>query len=212
MEEQRKSHLQSISDSEYQIVDGEQNIFGWTVKNEADVKIGVVSDLLFELETNAIRYVIVDLTEGIFTLNDKQVAIPIGIAQLDEQLPEVIIPNIHGDQFAALPAYGKNKMDEGTERQIRTVIGSPAALRMEETFAELEDQQFYKHDHFDTARFYGNRRSTDLVQRNTQQQTIHQLVENAKEHNLHAADEQTGVNSHHNEGKQIDIKNQQSNI
>lgn len=211
MEEERKSHLQSVSNSDYQIVDGEQNIFGWTVKNEADVNIGVVSDLLFELETNAIRYVIVDLTEGIFTLNDKKVAIPIGIAQLHEELPEVIIPNIHGDQFAALPAY-TDKMDEETERQIRMVIGSPAALRMEETISELDHQPFYKHDHFDTARFYGNRKSTDFDQRNSQEQTIHQMVEHSKENDLHAADEQTGVNSHHNEGKHIDIKNQQSEI
>lgn len=211
MEEERKSHLQSVSNSDYQIVDGEQNIFGWTVKNEADVKIGVVSDLLFELETNAIRYVIVDLTEGIFTLNDKKVAIPIGIAQLHEELPEVIIPNIHGDQFAALPAY-TDKMDDEAERQIRMVIGSPAALRMEETIAELEDQQFYKHDHFDTAKFYGNRKSTEFGQRSTQEQTIHGMIENSKENNFHAATEQTGLNSHHNEGKQIDIKNQQSEI
>lgn len=212
MEEERKSHLQSVSESDYQIVDGEQNIFGWKVKNEADVSIGVVKDLLFELETNSIRYVIVDLNEGIFTLNDKKVAIPIGIAQLHEELPEVIIPNIHGDQFAALPAYDKDKMDEETERQIRMVIGSPAALRMEETIAELEDQQFYKHNHFDTAKFYGNRPSFEISGRNTQEQTIHQMIENSKDNNLNAAEEQTGVNSHHNEGKQIDIKNQQSEI
>ena len=73
MEEKRKSHLQSVSHSDYQIVDGEQNIFGWKVKNEADVSIGVVKDLLFELETNSIRYVVVDLSQGMMNLNDKKV-------------------------------------------------------------------------------------------------------------------------------------------
>lgn len=212
MEEGRKNHLQSVSESDYQLIDGEQNIFGWKVKNEADVSIGVVKDLLFELETNAIRYVVVDLSEGMLNLNDKKVAIPIGIAALQKELPEVIIPNIHGDQFAALPAYDTDKMDDETERKIRMIIGSPAALRIEETIAELVDQQFYKHDHFDTARFYGNRKPSDFVPRDTQEHTIHDMIENSKENNFHAADEQTGVNSRHNEGKQIDIKNQQSPI
>jgi hypothetical protein len=212
MEKEIKNHLQSVSHSDYQIVDGEQNIFGWKVKNEADVSIGVVKDLLFELETNAIRYVVVDLSQGMMNLNDKKVAIPIGIAQLHEELPEVIIPNIHGDQFVALPAYDTDKMDEETERQIRMVIGSPAALRIEETIAELDDEQFYKHNHFDTAKFYGNRKSYDIASRNTQEQTIQQMIENSKQNNFNAAEGQIGLNAHHNEGKHIDIKNQQSDI
>ena len=72
MEKEIKNHLQSVSHSDYQIVDGEQNILGWKVKNEANINIGVVSDLLFELETKSIRYVVVDLSEGMLNLNDKK--------------------------------------------------------------------------------------------------------------------------------------------
>lgn len=212
MEEERKVHLQSVKNSDYQLIEGEQDIFDWKVKNEADVTIGTVKDLLFEMETNAIRYVVVDLSEGMLNLNDKKVAIPIGIAQLHQELPEVIIPNIHGDQFAALPAYDSYKMDEETERQIRVIIGSPAALRTEETIAELDDEQFYKHNHFDTAKFYGNRKSYDIASRNPQEQTIQQMIEDSKQNNFNAAEGQIGLNAHHSEGRHIDIKNQQSDI
>jgi len=148
------SKLQELAHSDYKLTEGEADIKGWTVQNEAATSIGKVRDLLFDPENNAVRYLIIDLDDLGVDLENKGVLIPIGLAHLHDHDDIVILPNIHTDQFKALPYYVSGEVDQNTEDEIRNAIGSPAALRMEETIIELDQNQFYNHHHFDRARFY----------------------------------------------------------
>ena len=161
MEHHTYVQLKSLKESDFQIVEGEPNIIGWEVKNEANAYLGKVKDLLFEPESRAVRYLIVDLEDNGMNLGDKKVMIPIGIAHLHTSDDEVILPNVHVEQFNALPAYDENNTVPATEVQIREVIGSPAALRIEESISEFDQNQFYTHHHFDQDRFYQPRRSSE---------------------------------------------------
>lgn len=154
MKDHKSSHLEPLKNSDYQIVDGEPNIFGWKVKSENDTLIGVIDDLLFDTASNAVRYLIIDLSQSAMSLGDKQVMIPIGIAHLHTANDEVILPSLHLDQFHALPPYHPNQIDTTTEMHIRSVIGSPAALRIEEAIVDHDLKEFYNHHHFDRGRFY----------------------------------------------------------
>ncbi|TCC88066.1 PRC-barrel domain containing protein [Pedobacter frigiditerrae] len=208
-------YLQELNGSDYQIVDGEPNIIGWEVKSEANAYLGKIKDLLFDPQTNAVRYLIIDLTHNGMNLEDKKVMIPIGIANLHVSADEVTLPNVHMEQFNALPAYEKDEIGPATEVNIRSIIGSPAALRIEESISEFDQNQFYTHHHFDKDKFYQGRRSSEsltsqeidgtasMAGREEEKNTIHQMVENSYQNDLHAADEQTGVNTHHNEHKAI---------
>ena len=208
MENNSYNNLQSLSQSSYQVRDEEPNVIGWEVKNEAGAYVGEVADLLYDNQSMTVRYLVIDLLDNGMNLDDKTVMIPIGIANLHASDDEVLIPNIHIDQFNALPEYQPGQVSPETEQEIREVIGSPAALRIEETIAEFDQQQFYQHHHFNSQRFYqrGNNpnASTPSGQRVDEQQTIHQLIENSIEHDLQAATPETGSNTHHNEGKKID--------
>jgi len=83
--ENKYDHLVELGGSDYEIVDGEPNIKGWTVKSEAGKKIGTVDELLFEPQTRKVRYLVVDLDDNKMGVNeDKKVLIPIGIASLYE--------------------------------------------------------------------------------------------------------------------------------
>ncbi len=194
MENETHKYLYSLKQSDYQIVDGEPNIIGWEVKSETGAYIGKTVDLLFESDSNAVRYLIIDLSDNGMSLNDKKVMIPIGIAHLHEENDEVTLPNIHFEQFSALPPYNENNVNPETEIQVRDIIGSPAALRIEEQIVKFDQKNFYDHHHFDKKQFYKR-------DRNAEQLTIHDLVENSKAHDLHAADEDTGQGTHHNEHK-----------
>ncbi len=163
MEQNTYRSLQTLSDSDFEIVDGEPNIIGWQVKNETDHYLGKVVDLLFDPETRAVRYIIVDLSENGMNLHDKKVMIPIGIATLHKSDDEVLLPNVHIAQFTALPHYEKGNIGSQTELMIRSVIGSPAALRMEETAAEFDQNEFYSHDHFDKNKFYHRTPAEDPI-------------------------------------------------
>lgn len=205
MEEKVYKYLKSLKDSDFQIVEGEPNIIGWEVKSEAGTYIGEIKDLLFDPETNAVRYLIIDLEDNGMNLGDKKVMVPIGIAHLHTSDDEVVLPNVHIDQFNALPAYDEDATVPATEVQIREVIGSPAALRMEENIAEFDRNQFYAHHHFDRGKFY-QRGGTkqDLGDRTEQQHTIHEIIDNSPFPNSNTPDGETNVEHRQNDGRSTD--------
>jgi hypothetical protein len=201
-------NLQELKGSGYQIVAGEPNVIDWKVNSEAGAYLGEVKDLLFDPQTNAVRYLIIDLTNNGMNLNGKKVMIPMGIANLHVSEAEVILPNIHIDQFNQLPAYGKSEIGPAIEVQIREIIASPAALRLEEIITEFDQDQFYAHQHFAKDRFEQAKNLNEnpkignaplMPNRVEEQKTIHGMVQNSLQHDLHAANQQTGVNTHHNE-------------
>lgn len=153
--QENTSHtLQELANSDYALTSGEADISGWLVQNEAGTVIGTVRDLLFDPANNAVRYIIIDLNDLGVGLEQKPVMIPIGLAHLHESESYVILPNIHIDQLKALPYYVSGEVDHHTEDTIRRIIGSPAALRLEESIVELDRSEFYNHHHFDKAQFY----------------------------------------------------------
>ena len=49
------SRLRELRGSGYEIVDGEPDIIGWSIRDTADRKLGVVHDLLFVPEQQKVR-------------------------------------------------------------------------------------------------------------------------------------------------------------
>lgn len=115
-------------------------------------------------------------------LEDKKVMIPLGIAHLHTSNDEVVLPGLHIDQFNALPEYHKGEISPEKEVQIRSIIGSPAALRIEDSISEFDQNTFYEHHHFDKGRFYKRDGSPIAIlpspaERTEQQETIHKIIE-----------------------------------
>jgi len=82
-EEKNHDHLIELGGSDYEIVDGEPDIRGWKVKNEAGQLIGKVDDLLFDPDSQQVRYLIIDLNDAEFVIDeDKKILAPIGLASL----------------------------------------------------------------------------------------------------------------------------------
>jgi hypothetical protein len=83
IDQYKYDHLQELSNSDYEIVDGEPDIQGWTVKNELGQKIGEVVEMLFDPEARKVRYLIVNLQASELDIKfESRVLIPIGIAKL----------------------------------------------------------------------------------------------------------------------------------
>ncbi|RNL54589.1 PRC-barrel domain-containing protein [Pedobacter jejuensis] len=155
--EYNQNNLQELTKSDYQIVGDEPNIIGWEVKNESNAYIGTVKELLFDPASQAVRYIIVEL-EGTGVLNEEtSVAVPIGLARLHTENDEVTLPDIHTEQFRAWPKYNKESFGEEIEVLIRDVVGSPAALRMEQKIVAFDRNTFYNHHNFDRAMFQRNK-------------------------------------------------------
>lgn len=128
-------HLKELSRSDFEIKDGQPDIIHWTVKNSADQHIGIVSELLFDEEERKVRYLVLNLAGNTWALEEREVLIPIGVAELDKEHDHVILPNITAQQISVIPAYHK-----GT-----AVIST--------------DSELYGHKDFDEANLYARRQS-----------------------------------------------------
>jgi len=198
MEKDKHTTLTELSDSDFQIAEGQPNLIGWEVKNETGTYIGEVEELLFDPQTSAVRYLIVDLTDNGMNMDDKSVMIPLGIAHLHISDDEVVLPGLHLDQYQALPDYDQAELSPELEREIRAIIGSPAALRLEDTVTELDQRNFYEHHHFDRGRFYqrGGPNAAALsgeTERTEERILIHDLVQRSR-NEYHTENETQGLN------------------
>ncbi|WP_449437143.1 PRC-barrel domain-containing protein [Pedobacter steynii] len=61
MDENTYKSLQALANSDFQVVSNEPNVIGWKVKTELGAYIGKVQDLLFDSQTFAVRYLVIDL-------------------------------------------------------------------------------------------------------------------------------------------------------
>lgn len=103
-EQYRYDHLDELSGSDYEIVDGQPDVRGWDVKTEQGQKIGEINDLLFDPEARKVRYLVVGL-QGLETdvKFGSSVLVPIGVARLYSR--NVDIPPANADSEVTEAVY-----------------------------------------------------------------------------------------------------------
>ena len=182
------NRLQELGGSDFEIADGQPNIKGWTIKNPQGQTIGEVEELIFDVQSRKVRYMVVDLENSVLDLEPRNVLVPIGLAQLDEDDDDVILPNVTVEQLRALPVYERNRIGRDTETSIRSIFGglgaaagaagaaiSGAAHRAGDALTgdsdtRDRDNDFYEHNHFNDRGLNRNRRDltdTDYTAANT---------------------------------------------
>jgi stress response protein YsnF len=173
-ENSRNRRLQELSDSDYEIAEGQPDIRGWDVKDASGRRIGEVDDLIFDTQSQKVRYMVVDLDDNELDLDDREVLVPIGLAQLHDDDDDVILNNVTADQLRALPEYDDDNLDSSDfESGIRRVFGGAGgavATGAAATGAALtgdtdtdHDTDFYNHEHFNDENLYRNRNSRQNV-------------------------------------------------
>ena len=151
--ENNKSRIQELGDSNYEIADGQPNIKGWDVKDGTGNKVGKVKELLFDTSSQKVRYIVTKLSEG----DDKKVLVPIGIAQLDENDDDVLLPGVTSAQLQSLPEYDKDSFTSDTEHTIRNVFAGVGGAAVAGAAVGGDNDEFYNHNHFNDEALYGRR-------------------------------------------------------
>lgn len=98
----------------YRIVPEEPDVRGWLLVGEGDVRLGVISDLIVDLDAEQVRYVVVDDT--------RSVLLPIGFLDLDIEGERVVASGMRHDDIALLPAYAGGPVERVLEEQVRVAI------------------------------------------------------------------------------------------
>ena len=164
-ENQRKTRLQKLSGSDFEIVDGQPDIRGWDVKDNSGSRLGKVDELIFDYQSRKVRYIVVKTNKSNNDTAERDVLIPIGIAELHKDDDDVILPGITNDQLSMLPGYDENRFDTAHESSVRNVFGGLGTAAATTT-GDNEDE-FYNHEHFNEDNFYRNRRGNAADDTNT---------------------------------------------
>jgi sporulation protein YlmC with PRC-barrel domain len=113
MEHRENEHhikkLQLLSDSGYEIKDGQPDIIQWPVFNSTGEVMGKISNLLFDQEEQSVKYMVLNLWENSWQPEEREVLIPMNVAELIEDKGHVILPNITAQQINVLPDYHKGE-------------------------------------------------------------------------------------------------------
>ena len=168
-ENKRKTRLQKLSGSDFEIVDGQPDIRGWKVKDLAGKKLGKVEELIFDYESRKVRYIVLDLNNNDYDMEDKQVLVPIGIAELHENDDDVILPEVSTEQLGLLPMYNEDRFDTEHETSVRNVFGGLGSAAL--TGGAEGERDFYDHDHFNESNLYRNRNQDDRTRMNNDNDT-----------------------------------------
>jgi hypothetical protein len=116
-------NLQELSDSDFEIADGQPEIFGWDVRDTHQNKVGEVYELLYDAETRKVRYIVLDMESNDLDLEEGRVLIPIEVANFDLENDNVNLPGVSVTNILALPLYEKGRIiNEETDDDIRRAL------------------------------------------------------------------------------------------
>ncbi|HVG11556.1 MAG TPA: PRC and DUF2382 domain-containing protein [Flavisolibacter sp.] len=167
-EKDRTTRLQKLSGSDFEVVDGQPDIRGWEVKDDAGKKLGEVDELIFDYQSRKVRYLVLDLDGNEYDLEDREVLVPIGIAELHGDDDDVILSGVTAAQLQSLPEYDEDNFDTEHEVSTRNVFGGLGGAALAGTAATNTGDDFYNHEQFNENNLYrnrnaGNRNETDAT-------------------------------------------------
>jgi hypothetical protein len=168
----RLVHLDDMAD--LQVADGDPDIRGWDVRTADGEKIGTVKDLIVDTGLMKVRYIEASINKDVLNASDdRHVLIPIGSARLDDDEDDVYLSSSIVDP-RTLPPYDRKALSREYEVALRERFpgttgafgdaGTNRASTDRQATAPLADQRqrddddFYRDDLYDDARFFGQRR------------------------------------------------------
>ena len=162
-------HLQELRSSGFEMVKGEPDIRGWKVLNADEVTIGRIKELLFDVYSKKVRYIIMELDGKPMNLLSRDVIIPVGLAELDQTENLVYLPDLTVGHLATLPEYKKGKITFKIERDIRDVF-MPGNSKAADKLADFESsnnperEAFYNNEYYDETRMLKRRRMAEKLE------------------------------------------------
>jgi uncharacterized protein (TIGR02271 family) len=148
---------------DFKVAEGDPDVRGWEVVASDGRKIGEVDELLIDTNAMKVRYLDVEVENGLMAEPDRHVLVPIGYARLDRSGDRVMVDNISSTDLHSMPAYDQSPVTRDYETTLRDrYMGGAAATGAAATGAAAmgtastpHDTDFYTHDSFDDNRFYG---------------------------------------------------------
>lgn len=134
---------------DFEVADDNPDVRGWAVRGGDGLALGVVFELIVELEAMKVRYLDVEL-DSKFCINnyENHILLPIGVASLDTEGDNVFVPALNAESVRNYPLYTEIQVTRDYEEAMLRALGvAPLA----------SDDQFYARDSYDASSFYRRR-------------------------------------------------------
>jgi hypothetical protein len=145
---------------DFDVSSGDPDPRGWDVVCADGKKVGEVDELMVDTEAMRVRYVDVDLEDGVVEgTRDRHVLIPVGHARLDPGSECVHLEGVSLPQLGRLPEYNHAPITRDFETRVRDAFTDAAAHPRASDAGGEAREDFYAGHMFDESRFYGRRRT-----------------------------------------------------
>lgn len=105
---------------DFRVAEGEPDVRGWEVLASDGRKIGEVDELLVDTAAMKVRYLDVDVDEGMVAGGtDRHVLIPIGYARLEEGRDRVMVDALAASDLGGIPSYDQGPLTRDFETSVR---------------------------------------------------------------------------------------------
>ncbi|WP_299824873.1 PRC-barrel domain-containing protein [uncultured Pontibacter sp.] len=172
-EELRNERLTPLSSlKDYKVAKGNPDVLGWRVVGANGDSLGVVKDLIVDMQAMKARYISVVADRKFFgTDNDQYMLVPIGAAAIDKSGKKVFLSSIDSRSIGRYPVYQGGPIPPDYEYAVRDTFQQSQRDIIPDTtkdysaeFAEAVDRDnttqtninddFYNNDTFNEDRFY----------------------------------------------------------
>ena len=100
----------------FRIVRDEPDVRGWPLLGASGAQLGVVADLIVDVDAEDVRYLVLARNDG------QHVLIPIGFLEIDDVRAHMRAPGMLEADLARLPAYTGGAVERSLETAVRTAI------------------------------------------------------------------------------------------
>lgn len=129
---------------DFQVSEHDPDVRGWEVLGMDGRKIGEVDQLLVDTTLNKVRYLDVDIEDGLAPGEDRHILVPIGYARLGEENEQVFVDRLTSGDLIGLPAYTAGSVTPDFESDLeRRFAGTttPTTARTGEARVTLSEEE-----------------------------------------------------------------------
>lgn len=141
-------HLFRMEELEdYKIADNEPDVRGWDIVDYQKEKIGVVKELIVDIDKEKVRYLDIIATQELsLSGGDRHFIVPIGVAQIDETENRVVVREIDKTTLMSIPNYTGNAVTRDYEFDV--------VERLRGDRSNIFEDQFYDNEFYNEENFY----------------------------------------------------------
>jgi uncharacterized protein (TIGR02271 family) len=108
---------------DFHVAEGEPDIRGWEVMSADGRRVGEVEELLIDTEAMKVRYLDVEVEDGLVASDAGHLLVPIGYARLERDSRRVTVDNLQSSELGSMPLYDRQPLTRDFTDKVDTHFG-----------------------------------------------------------------------------------------